>query len=93
MTGSLSNKGGGPSRETRAPSRLPEKGDIDFVPYAKIDVLWNLIDKALSDPTVSAREKGKLKESRKTMETSLEKHFELMKISEAGMRSARALLV
>ena len=90
LTGSLLD-GGEQSRETRAPSRLPEKGDIDFVPYAQIDVLWRLIDRALSNPMVNMTDKRKLEESRKIMETALEKHFDLMKISELGMRSARAL--
>lgn len=87
----LDGNGAHQSRETRAPARLPEKGDIDFVPYAKIDVLWSLIDRALSHSTLNTMEKRKLEESSKTMETALEKHFELMKISEQGMRSARAL--
>ena len=82
---------GAQSREARAPARLPEKGDIDFVPYEQIDTLWSLVDGTISNPTVDAFEKRKLEESRKTMERALEKHFELMKISEQGMRSARAL--
>jgi hypothetical protein len=79
------------SREMRAPARLPEKGDIDFVPYAKIDTLWGLIDHVLSNPATTESEKKELEESRKAMERALEKHFQLMKISEQGMQSARAL--
>ena len=90
LTGTLDGNGD-KSREMRAPARLPEKGDIDFVPYAKIDTLWGLIDHVLSKPATSVSEKKKLEESRKEMEAALEKHFELMKISEQGMQSARAL--
>ena len=79
------------SRESRASSRLPEKGDIDFVPYNAIDVLWNLIDLVLQRGSVEKAEEIHIRESRKQMETALEKHFALMKISEMGMRSARAL--
>jgi len=91
LTGAVLDGNGAQSRETRAPARLPEKGDIDFVPYAEIDVLWSLIDRAISNPIIDVSEKRKLEESRTTMETALEKHFELMKISDQGMRSARAL--
>ena len=91
LTGTLPDGRGMKSRETRAPSRLPEKGDIDYVPYDMIDLLWNLIDQACNDSTVVSSEKKKLGESRATMEKALEKHFELMKISELGSRSARAL--
>jgi hypothetical protein len=79
------------SRESRAPARLPEKGEIDFVPYDKIDVLWTLIDRACSNHLIGSKEKKTLQESRDAMENALEKHFELMGISELGSRSARAL--
>ena len=32
------------AKRKRAVQRLPETGDIDHVPYEKIDMLWNLID-------------------------------------------------
>jgi hypothetical protein len=79
------------SRESRASSRLPEKGDIDFVPYQTIDVLWNLIDLVLTRGKVGKDEENHIRQSRDKMESALEKHFALMKISEVGMRSARAL--
>jgi hypothetical protein len=91
LTGSLLDGDGMLSRESRAPARLPEKGDIDFVPYDKIDVLWNLIDRACSDYLIDSAEKKKLQESRDEMEKALEKHFKLTGISEQGARSARAL--
>jgi hypothetical protein len=91
LTGSLLDGDGMLSRESRAPARLPEKGDIDFVPYDKIDVLWNLIDHACSDYLIDSAEKKKLQESRDEMEKALEKHFKLTGISEQGARSARAL--
>lgn len=81
----------GPSRKEQAPSRLPEKGDIDFVPYSKIDLLWNLIEQVLVGSLVDATTKVELKKSRNMMETALEEHFELMKIGELGLQSARRL--
>jgi hypothetical protein len=91
LTGSVLDGDGTRSRESRAPARLPEKGDIDFVPYDKIDVLWNLVHHACSNHLIDSREKKKLQESKDAMEKALEKHFELMGISEQGARSARAL--
>lgn len=91
LGGALVNETGAQSREMRAPARLPEKGDTDFVPYTKIDVLSDLVNRTLSNPGTGSAEKAALEESRKSMEAALEKHFELMKISEQGMRSARAL--
>merc|ERR1712151_759786 len=38
-------------RENAAPSRLPENGSIDFVPYSLIDSLWSMIDTEISSPT------------------------------------------
>ena len=81
------------ARENRAPARLPEKGDIDFVPYDKIDVLWCLVEEALNYVRVDQTTKRMLQEARDTMETAIEKHFGLMKISDLGSRSARALLL
>jgi hypothetical protein len=91
LTGTVLDGDGLRSRESRAPARLPEKGEIDFVPYDKIDLLWTLIDRACSNPLIASTEKKKLQESRNAMENALEKHFDLMVISELGSRSARAL--
>jgi hypothetical protein len=91
LSGFDGHQSGSGSRESRAPSRLPEKGDIDFVPYQKIDVLWNLIELALSKGAVEKAEANRMRDSREKMELALEKHFSLMNISEMGMRSARAL--
>jgi hypothetical protein len=91
LTGLDGHDSGGGSREAKAPNRLPEKGEIDFVPYQKIDILWNLIDFVLNDGRVDKREGDRMRESRKNMEQAIEKHIALMKISEMGMRSARAL--
>jgi hypothetical protein len=54
LTGSILDGDGMRSRESRAPARLPEKGDIDFVTYDKIDVLWNLIDHACSNNLIDS---------------------------------------
>jgi hypothetical protein len=78
-------------REDVAPLRLPEKGEMDFVPYNKIDYLWNLIDISLKKNILKREESRKLEEARLQMKGSLEKHFDLTKISEMGQMSARAL--
>lgn len=77
-------------RQKAATSRLPEKGNIDFVPYEAIDNLWNLIETGLKT-SIDPIQKGKLLKARNVMEISLEKHFQLMQVSEQGMLSARAL--
>ena len=77
--------------ENKAPSRLPEKGNIDFVPYDKIDILWNLSEIALRRGDFDKDEEHQLLESRRLFEQSLEKHFALLTISEEGQTSARAL--
>jgi len=79
-------------RQPLASSRLPEKGDIDFVPYATIDVLWDLVDRSLRSGLVNNEERGKLIAARKAMENALEMHFNLMRISDMGTKSARALM-
>lgn len=78
-------------REGTAPSRLPEKGNIDYVPYDKIDILWNLSEIALASGDFDEVDEHRLLDSRERLEQSLEKHFALLKISEEGQRSARAL--
>ena len=81
----------GKSRKTRASSRLPEKGDIDYVPYHKIDLLWNLIQESIASGYVITEEKDEMLASRTKMEESLAMHFDLMKISQMGLQSARML--
>jgi hypothetical protein len=83
--------GEGKTREARVASRLPEKGDIDFLPYKSIDMLWNLVDILISKRVLGASEERRVRAARDLMEAALEKHFALAKISEAGMRSARTL--
>jgi hypothetical protein len=78
-------------RESGAASRLPEKGDIDFVPYQTIDLLWNLIEVLLSKKKFSRVKEREITDSRDRMEFALEKHFGLLNISEMGLKSARAL--
>jgi hypothetical protein len=81
----------GKTREEKAPSRLPERGDIDFVPYRAIDTLWNLSDVVLSKGVLQSSEQERLEKARVTMKEALDKHFGLATISEAGIRSSRAL--
>jgi hypothetical protein len=80
------------SRASKAPNRLPEVGDIDFVPYQNIDLLWNVIEIAISKGVYNKEEKAEILQCRGQMEEALKKHFEYMRISEMGMRSARLLL-
>ncbi|KAL7569214.1 hypothetical protein ACA910_016770 [Epithemia clementina (nom. ined.)] len=72
--------------------RLPEKGNMDFVPYEKIDILYNLIDTAVENGDL---EDGEFRETvllaRSRMVESLEAYFDRMEVSEAGLRSARIL--
>jgi len=83
----------GPSATTRpqnAPKRLPEKGDIDYVPYDKIDTLWASIQIALARGLVKEpAEVKKLKDSSERMEEALASHFEFLNITEMGQTSAR----
>ncbi|KAI2513765.1 hypothetical protein MHU86_548 [Fragilaria crotonensis] len=81
----------GNARKALSASRIPEKGDIDFVPYNKIDLLWDLVDQALRQGSIDESTKSKLRVSRLKMEEALKLHFSLLKISEEGLRSARAL--
>ena len=78
-------------REDQAPSRLPELGAVDFVPYKKIDILWQLIEMACNKGVGKKTELDRVISSRNKMEVALEKHFSMMRVSEMGMRSARAL--
>ena len=55
----------------------PEEGSIDYVPYDMIDALWNRIEEEQSDPDCGIEMKRR--------------YFQLMKVSEVGMLSARAL--
>lgn len=79
------------NRATEAASRLPEKGNIDCVPYRSIDLLWNLIEIACSKGAYDYDEECRVLNARKDMEKALQNHYECMKISEMGMRSARML--
>ena len=79
------------SRESQAASRLPEKGDVDFVPYQKIDLLWFLVQDVVEAGLLLPDERETLLASRAKMEQSLAKHFDLMRISDMGMQSARIL--
>ncbi|KAL9189233.1 hypothetical protein ACHAXT_011723 [Thalassiosira profunda] len=77
-------------------SRLPEKGNVDFVPYDLIDQLWSMIEDiaASNASSTSADVKAQVQslvDRRDGMEQALEKHFASLKISEEGIKSARAL--
>eukprot|EP00554_Chaetoceros_debilis_P004514 CAMPEP_0194080240 /NCGR_PEP_ID=MMETSP0149-20130528/6289_1 /TAXON_ID=122233 /ORGANISM="Chaetoceros debilis, Strain MM31A-1" /LENGTH=2026 /DNA_ID=CAMNT_0038761911 /DNA_START=189 /DNA_END=6269 /DNA_ORIENTATION=- len=78
-------------RDRAATSRLPELGNIDYVPYDVIDRLWNVIETHLRTSGGHSLLDQKLLNARQSVETALEKHFNLMQLSEMGMLSARAL--
>jgi len=77
------------SRKNEAVSRFPEKGHCDFVPYNLIDVLFTLIEEDIK--VCSTNRKVLLLSARDRMQEVLQRHFNLMKVSEVGMLSARAL--
>jgi hypothetical protein len=73
-----------------AASRLPEKGEIDFIPFDKINLLWNLVEVRLQKiQQLSARQE--LESARMKMKESIDKYFKLSKITEMGQQSARHL--
>jgi hypothetical protein len=76
-------------------NRLPEKGNIDYVPYDLIDNLWDTIEviasKSASESAENQKKIQRLLQSRGCMERSLAQHFERCKMSEDGLRSARTL--
>lgn len=87
---------GAQSEETRrqnAPNRRPERGDLDFVPENKIDLLYGLAQESLTDDDspLSEEEAKQLREACHAMEKGLELYYELKGISEEGLRSARAM--
>jgi hypothetical protein len=83
--------GNGFDRKRTATSRLPEKGNIDYVPYKVIDLLWDLLGQEIADPSMDENSKDRLLHARVCIESALTNHFHLMKISEAGIHSARVL--
>lgn len=77
-------------RKEKASKRLPEKGDMDCVPYSKIDFLYNLMGVIMKRDLPQAT-KHELQGARETITFCLEEHFDLMRISEEGLQSARLL--
>ena len=78
-------------------SRLPEKGSIDFIPYNMIDALYYYIDTIITTAKRTNFEVENhvkaLELVKRRLEKALMKHFEMMKLSEEGLTSARALAV
>lgn len=91
VTAILVGLDGAEARRAKAPHRLPEKGDIDFVPYHKIDILWNLIENALELGELDEMTEKDLLKAQGEMKQALHDHFELVKLTEAGLLSARRL--
>jgi RNA binding exosome subunit len=73
-----------------AASRLPESGEIDYIPFDKIKLLWSLVDIRLGKVhLLTARRE--LESARMEMKASLDEYFRLSKITEMGQQSARSL--
>jgi hypothetical protein len=80
------------SELSAAPNRLPEKGNADFVPYNAIDRLWMLMDAAARIDSAKDPNRAKmLREAQRSVKSALENHFRLLKVSEDGLLSARAI--
>ena len=82
---------------TAVSSRLPEKGNIDWVPYDLIDMLWDMIESIITSNSSSIDTDAKsqvqsLTLKRNDMEGALEDHFNRLKTSEEGLQSARRLV-
>ena len=73
-------------------TRLPEKGDIRFVPYKKIDVLYDLMERTLRQPGVEKELQVQLRTSQQKLVTALKQHFDEIKRDEMGLRSARVVV-
>ena len=71
-------------------SRLSEKGEIDFIPFDKIKLLWCLVDIRLEKILLDSGRRD-LESARMKMKESMDEYFKQMKISEMGQQSARAL--
>ena len=79
------------SRVNHVPSRLPEKGEIDYIPFDKIDLLWNFVDMKLQKNFLKREDRIDLETACLSMKKSIEKYFNLLRISEMGQHSARVL--
>ena len=77
-------------RQFAAPSRIPEMGEVDYLPRQKIDMLWHLIELSVKKGRLSDAVSTVL-DARTLMENALTKYFELLAISESGSKSTRAL--
>lgn len=71
-------------------SRLPEKGSIDYLPYDLIDQLWSTVQYVVTSGH-NASVASEFRSFQSRMESALVKHFELSKLSEEGLKSARRL--
>ena len=74
-----------------AANRLPEMGNVYFVPYSKIDMLNNLITVSVDRGMYNTEHTARLAQAQEDLQNTLSRHFELLKVSELGLKSARAL--
>jgi len=73
---------------------LPEKGDIEYVPYNDIDKLWKITSYCLKVHLLddSSVERKELTDARESMKIALIRHFKHLKESDTGRMSARVLI-
>jgi len=70
---------------------LPEKGDIEYVPYNDIDKLWKMSSYFLKEQMLEDNVKEEMTEGREEMKIALIHHFKHLKESEVGRMSSRIL--
>lgn len=72
---------------------LPEKGDIEYVPYNDIDKLWKITSYCLKKYLLddASLERKEMIDGRESMKISLTRHYKHLKESDTGRMSARVL--
>ena len=83
------------SRRARVLKEVPEKGGIEYVPYNTIDVLFELVEETLSGglggSNMQEKDRNELNKAKEDTAKVLREHFEVVKLGEEGLVSARAL--
>jgi hypothetical protein len=79
-------------RHSTAHNRLPERGNMDYVPYTTIDHLWDAMELTLRSGRVTDPHRvNLLREAQSAVEDALKHHFSLLKLTEEGLLSARGI--
>lgn len=77
--------------EHKAVSRLPEKGQIDWMPGPTIDLLWGMLHGILESNDVKPKHKDPVAKARDELKISLEQYSTSIQLSEDALRSSRML--